>query len=46
MKYKTQTLASAIIADSKSTVTEELNDMVFRSMLSEHMNAIIDGSGE
>ena len=46
MKYKTQTLASAIIADSKSTVTDELEDIVFKSMLSEHMNNIVDGASE
>lgn len=47
MKYKnTQSLASAIIADTKSTVSDELEDMVFKSMLSENMNVIIDGSSE
>lgn len=46
MKFKCQSLASAVIADSKSTVTDELQDMIFRSMLSEHMNTIVDGSGE
>lgn len=44
MKFKTQTLASAIIADSKSKVTDELEDIVFKSMLSEHMDSIVDGA--
>ena len=47
MKFRTQTLASAVIADSKSTVTDEqLEDLVFKSMLSEHMNNIVDGASE
>lgn len=46
MKFKCQSLASAVIADSKSTVTDELEDIVFKSMLSEHMNSIIDGGSE
>lgn len=47
MKFKkTQTLASAIIADTKSNVTDELSDLVFRSMLSEHINTIVDGGSE
>lgn len=44
MKFKTQTLASAIIADAKSTVTDELEDLVFKSMLAEHMDSIVDGA--
>ena len=46
MKFKTQTLASAIIADAKSNVADELEDIVFKAMLSEHMNSIVDGSSE
>ncbi len=44
MKFKTQSLASAIIADAKSTVTDEqLEELVFKSMLGEHMDSIVDG---
>ena len=44
MKFKTQSLASAIIADAKSNVTDELEDLVFKSMLAEHMDSIVDGA--
>ena len=44
MEFKTQSLASAIIADAKSTVTDELEDIVFKSMLKEHMDSIVDGA--
>lgn len=45
MKFKCQSLASAIIADKKSTVTDEqLEDLIFKSMLAEHMDTIVDGA--
>jgi len=44
MKFKTQTLASALFADNKSNVTDELKDLAFKSMLSEHMDEIVDGA--
>lgn len=46
MKFKCQSLASAIIADKKSTVTDEIEDLVFKTMLSEHMDNIVDGASE
>lgn len=44
MKFKGQPLASAIFADSKSNVSDELQDLVFKSMLKENMEQIVDRS--
>ena len=45
MKFKTQTLASAVIADKKSKVTDEqIADMAFKAMIGEHIDAIVDGA--
>ena len=51
MKYKnTQSLASAIIADAKSTVSDEFEEafdnMVSKTMMSEHIKIIVDRSIE
>ena len=42
----TQSLASVLMADSGSKVCDELEDMVFKTVLSENMNIIIDGGSE
>ena len=45
MKY--QSLAAAIMADSKSKVTDEnLEDMIFSTVLKENMETIVNGCGE
>lgn len=42
-----QSLASAIMADWKSKVNgEELEDLVLKSVISEHIDKIADKSGE
>lgn len=46
MEFKGQSLASAIIADAKSKVTDELEEAIFKAMLSENMESIINGCGE
>lgn len=42
----TQSLASVLMADSGSKVCEELEDIMFRTVLSENMNSIVDGGSE
>ena len=44
---KCQSLASAIMADVKSKVTDEkIEDMIFKCVLKENMDTIVNGCGE
>lgn len=42
----TQSFASVLMADSGSKMTDDFEDMVFKAVISEHMNTIIDGGSE
>lgn len=44
MRY--QSLAAAIMADYKSKVDDELSEMVFKTVLDENMEEIVNRSGE
>ena len=44
MRY--QSLAAAIMADYKSKVTDEFEEMVFKTVLEENMKTIVDDCSE